>query len=209
MAKTKKDVIYENIENIEKWANLGISQKKIADLLDMGYTTFRDLKKEIPALSALLEKCAEKKKEQKAITVQEVTDTLIKRCKGYNAEVKKVVKLKNPMLDKEGNVVVVAGKVVMVEELKDVTEEQHVPGDINAIKFYLMNEAQDEWNNDPARLELEKKRVANDTKRTKLAEAAASGQDGGKTIEDILDEMEGAAESTAANQLEEGGDYDT
>ena len=204
VAKTKKDVLYENIENIEKWASLGISQKKIASLLGMGYTTFRDLKKEIPALSALLDKRAENKNEQDAITTLEVVETLEKRCKGYNVEVKKVVKLKNPMVDKDGNVVVVAGKVVMVEELKEVTEEQHVPGDINGIKFYLANVATDEWNNDPARLELDKKRVANDTKRTKIAEAAAKGQgNGGKTVEDILEEMEAAE----VNQSEEGAEY--
>ena len=41
------------------------------------------------------------------------------------------------------------------------------------------------------RLELEKKRVANDTKRTKLAEQAASGGGvSGKTIEEILEEAE-------------------
>ena len=40
-------------------------------------------------------------------------------------------------------------------------------------------------------MDLEKKRVANDTKRTKLAEQAASGGGvSGKTIEEILEEAE-------------------
>ena len=208
MAKKKKDVLYENIESIEKWANMGFSQKKIAELLGMGYTTFRDLKKEIPALSALLEKRDENKKERDAVTTLEVIETLEKRCKGYNVEVKKVVKLKNPMLDKDGKPVIVAGKVVMIEELKEVTEEQHVPGDINGIKYYLANVATDEWNNDPARLKLEKQRVANDTKRTKLAEAAANGQGGGKTIEDILDEMEEAEEMPCTAEIDDGDEVD-
>ena len=58
------------------------------------------------------------------------------------------------------------------------------------IKFYLQNKAKDKWKENPDRLELEKKRVANDTKRTKLAEQAASGGVSGKTIEEILEEAE-------------------
>ena len=72
-----------------------------------------------------------------------------------------------------------------------VTEQQHIPADVGAIKFYLLNKAKDKWKENPDRLELEKKRVANDTKRTKLAEQAASGTaQGGRSIEEILEEVE-------------------
>lgn len=210
MAKTNKEKIYENLQTIEEWAFLGISQKEMAELLGMGYTTFRDLKKEIPALSAVLKKPADEKKKEKEKKIAEVEKTLYQRCIGYNADVTKHYKLKNPMLDENGNVITVAGKIVMIEELKEVKEEQHIPADIGAIKFLLMNLAKEQWKSDPERLALEKKRVANDTKRTKIAEENANGQNTtGKTIEDFLDEMEEAAESTAANQLSEeesGGD---
>ena len=60
----------------------------------------------------------------------------------------------------------------------------------NASRFLKMNLTIDKCQL-PDKLELEKKRVANDTKRTKLAEQAASGGGvSGKTIEEILEEAE-------------------
>lgn len=208
MAKNNEEKIYENLKTIEEWAFLGISQKDMAELLGMGYTTFRDLKKKIPALSALLKKSADEKKKQKKKQVEEVEKTLLQRCLGYNADVNKHYKLKKPLRNEDGEIVSIGGKVVTEEVLEEVTETQHIPADVGAIKFFLMNNAKENWKSDPDRLELEKKRVANDTKRTKIAEAAASGQNtAGKTIEDILEEAESAAGCTDASPLkEEGGD---
>lgn len=114
------------------------------------------------------------------------------RCLGYNADIKKHMKVKKPMQGANGEVLTDAnGKVITEEVLEEVTEQQHVPADVGAIKFYLLNKAKDKWKENPDRLELEKKRVANDTKRTKLAEQAASGGGvSGKTIEEILEEAE-------------------
>ncbi len=217
MAGKNEEKIYESLKTIEEWAFLGIPEKEMAELLGMGYTTFRDLKKKIPALSAVLKKSADEKKKLKKKQVEEVEKTLLQRCLGYNATVKKAQKLKKPLRDEEGKIISVAGKPVVEEVIEEVTEEQHVPADVGAIKFFLLNQAKENWKNDPDRLELEKKRVANDTKRTKIAEAAANGTGPeGKTIEEILEEAEraadwqetGAAESTAANPcrlMEEGG----
>lgn len=217
MASKNEEKIYENLKTIEEWAFLGVPEKDMAELLGMGYTTFRDLKKKIPALSAVLKKSADEKKKQKKKQVEEVEKTLLQRCLGYDADVKKHYKLKKPLRNEDGEIVSIGGKVVVEEVLEEVTETQHVPADITAIKFLLLNQAKENWKNDPDRLELEKKRVANDTKRTKIAEAAANGQNTeGKTIEDILEEAEqaadwqetGAAERTDAGPcilMEEGG----
>ena len=64
MAKTNEEKIYENMKSLEEWAFAGISQKEMARLLDMSYSHFRELKTKIPALSALLEKRDENKKER-------------------------------------------------------------------------------------------------------------------------------------------------
>lgn len=217
MASKNEEKVYDNLKTIEEWAFMGVPEKDMAELLGMGYTTFRDLKKKIPALSAVLKKSADEKKKQKKKQVAEVEKTLLQRCLGYDADVKKHYKLKKPLRNEDGEIVSIGGKVVVEEVLEEVTETQHVPADITAIKFLLLNQAKENWKNDPDRLELEKKRVANDTKRTKIAEAAANGQNTeGKTIEDILEEAEqaadwqetGAAERTDANPcslMEEGG----
>ena len=207
MAKTNEEKIYENMKSLEEWAFAGISQKEMARLLDMSYSHFRELKSKIPALSALLKKSADFLKAEKAKQVENVEKTLYERCMGYSADVKKHYKLKKPMKNEDGTLVFdESGKVITEEVLEEVTETQHVPADVSAIKFFLMNKARKDWQNDPERLAIEKKRLANDTKRTELAANSQSGGAEGKSIEDILDEAEArAAESTAANHLEGDG----
>ena len=180
------------MESLEEWAFAGLSQKEMAEMLGMAYSTFRDLRKKIPALSALLKNSADFLKAEQKKEVEKVEVSLLNRCLGYNADIKKHMKVKKPMLGTGGEVLTDAnGKVITEEVLEEVTEQQHVPADVGAIKFYLLNKAKDKWKENPDRLELEKKRVANDTKRTKLAEQAASGGSvSGKTIEEILEEAE-------------------
>ena len=69
VASSNEKKIYENMKSLEEWAFAGLSQKEMAEMLGMAYSTFRDLKKKIPALSALLKKnadfLAEEKKKEK------------------------------------------------------------------------------------------------------------------------------------------------
>ena len=206
MAKSNEEKIYENMKSLEEWALAGISQKEMAKMLEMSYSHFRDLKKKIPALSALLKKSAEILKAEKAKQVENVEKTLYERCMGYNADVKKHYKLKKPMKNEDGTLVFdESGKVITEEVLEEVTETQHIPADVSAIKFFLMNKARKDWQNDPERLAIEKKRLANDTKRTELAANSQNGAGEGKGIEEILEEAEKAAGCTDAAPLEEGG----
>ena len=192
VASSNEKKIYENMKSLEEWAFAGLSQKEMAEMLGMAYSTFRDLRKKIPALSALLKKSADFLKAEQKKEVESVEVSLLNRCLGYNADIKKHMKLKKPMQGADGKVLTDgSGKVITEEVLEEVTEQQHIPADVGAIKFYLLNKAKDKWKENPDRLELEKKRVANDTKRTKLAEQAASGGGvSGKTIEEILEEAE-------------------
>lgn len=205
MAKTNEEKIYENMESLEEWAFAGISQKEMAAMLGMAYSTFRDLKKKIPALSALLEKSADFLKEKKQKEIEGVEKSLLERCHGYNAPVKKHMKVKKPVYGLDGKVLTDDnGKVIAEEVLEEVTETQHIPADVTAIKFYLMNKARKDWQNDPERLAIEKKRLANDTKRTELAANSQNGAGEGKGIEEILEDAERAAQSSDAVPLEEG-----
>ena len=192
VASRNEDKIYENMRSLEEWAFAGLSQKEMAEMLGMAYSTFRKLRGEIPALSALLKKSADFLKAEQKKEIEKVEVSLLNRCLGYNADIRKHMKVKKPMLGADGKVLTDAnGKVITEEVLEEVTEQQHIPADVGAIKFYLLNKAKDKWKENPDRLELEKKRVANDTKRTKLAEQAASGGGvSGKTIEELLEEAE-------------------
>lgn len=203
MAKTNEEKIYENMKSLEEWAFAGISQKEMARLLDMSYSHFRELKTKIPALSALLKKSADYLKAEKAKQVENVERSLYERCMGYEATVIKHQKLKKPMKNEDGTLVFdESGKVITEEVLQEVQETQHVPADVSAIKFFLMNKARKDWQNDPERLAIEKKRLQNDTKRTELAANNASGGGEGKGIEEILDDAEKAAQSSDANTEE-------
>lgn len=191
MAGKNEEKIKNSMESLKEWASLGISQKDMAAMLDMSYSSFRELKRKIPALSALLEKKPKEEIVEKARMVSEVETSLYKRCMGYDAEVTKHYKVKviarsaegAPLFSKEG-------KPITEEQLVEVKEKTHVPADVGAMKFYLLNKARKDWKNDPDRLEIEKKRLANDTKRTKIAENAANGQAEGATVEDYLENAE-------------------
>ena len=191
MAGRNEEKIYNNMKSLEEWAFAGIPQKEMAEMLDMSYSAFRELKSKIPALSALLKKSADFLKSEEKKQVAEVEKTLFQRCLGYDALVTKHYKVKviarsaegAPLFSKEG-------KPITEEQLVEGTEKTHVPADVPAMKFYLLNKARKDWKNDPDRLEIEKKRLANDTKRTKIAENAASGQAEGATVEDFLDAAE-------------------
>ena len=201
VAKNNEEKIYENMKSLEEWAIAGISQKEMADMLDMAYSTFRELKKKIPALSALLKKCAEIRKAEKQKELEGVERSLLDRCHGYNATIKKHMKVKKPVYGPGGRVLMDDnGKVITEEVLEEVVDEQHVPADVGAIKFYLLNKGRKDWKNDPEKLAIEKKRLENDTKRTKLAENSAGVGKEGKSIEDILAE---AAASVADGDSDE------
>ena len=193
MASKSEEILLENLESLKEWASLGISQKEMAAMLGMSFSTFRKARDRNSALSALFRKSADEKKAGKDKQVEKVEMSLFQRCTGYNAKVKKVIKVKKNVLDEEGEPVVIGGKPLTEEVLEEVVEEQHVAADIGAIKFFLMNRARKDWKSDPERLDNERQRVRNDSKRTKLAEQNANGQTGGKSVEDFLDAAEAAA----------------
>lgn len=198
VAKNNEEKIYENLKSLEEWAIAGISQKEMAEMLEMAYSTFRELKKKIPALSALLKKSADFLKAEKQKEIEGVERSLLERCHGYNAPVKKHYKVKKPVIGPGGKVLMDDnGKVITEEVLEEVTDEQHIAADVTAIKFYLMNKARKDWQNDPERLAIEKKRLKNDTKRTEMATNTAAKEE--KSIEDILAEAAAAAEEGGNN----------
>ena len=194
---TTEEKILSNAKSVEEWILGGLPEKEVAAALGIGYSTFRKAKKENNLIRDLVNGASQRyKKEQEKIQsekIAQVRGSLFQRCLGYDVDMPKHYKVKREARDADGELLLDAGgKPIMEDVLEHVMYNQHVPADVTAIKFFLMNQDSKEWQSDPERLKLDRKRVANDTKRTKLAESAAgSGETAGKSLEDILAEAEG------------------
>lgn len=194
---TTEEKILSNAKSVEEWILGGLPEREVAAALGIGYSTFRKAKRENNLIRDLVNGASQRyKTEQEKILsekIAQVRGSLFQRCLGYDVDMPKHYKVKRVVRDADGEVLLDAGgKPIMEDALEQVMEKQHVPADVTAIKFFLMNQDSKEWQSDPERLKLDRKRVANDTKRTKLAEAAAgSGETAGKSLEDILAEAEG------------------
>ena len=194
---TTEEKILSNAKSVEEGILGGLPEREVAAALCIGYSTFRKAQRENNLIRNLVNGASQRyKKEQEKIQsekIAQVRGSLFQRCLGYDVDMPKHYKVKRVARDADGEVLLDAsGKPIMEDALEQVMEKQHVPADVTAIKFFLMNQDSKEWQSDPERLKLDRKRVANDTKRTKLAEAAAgSGETAGKSLEDILAEAEG------------------
>lgn len=189
---TTEEKILSNAKSVEEWILGGLPEREVAAALGIGYSTFRKAKRENNLIRDFVNGASQRyKKEQEKIQSEKIAQ--VRGCLGYDVDMPKHYKVKRVARNADGEVLLDAGgKPIMEDALEQVMEKQHIPADVTAIKFFLMNQDSKEWQSDPERLKLDRKRVANDTKRTKLAEAAAgSGETAGKSLEDILAEAEG------------------
>lgn len=152
MSLSNEEKIMNNLKTIEEWAIQGMSQKEMAELLGMGYSTFRKIKQQNVALLALLKKCANDRKKIEEEQVKSVEESLFKRATGYNYKKKVPIKVKKECFNEEG-------KKYTEEYVVETEVEEHVPADIQAAKFFLLNKAKKEWNNDPNKLEIDKENL--------------------------------------------------
>ena len=72
----------------------------------------------------------------------EVEKTLFRRATGYTVPVKKAMKVKTVQYDET-----TGRRISETEEIVEAIEEQHVPADVGAIRFYLTNRAPERWKN--------------------------------------------------------------
>ena len=152
LSLSNEEMIMNNLKTIEEWALQGMSQKDMAELLGMGYSTFRKVKSENVALLALLKNCANKKKQIEEEQVKQVEESLFKRAIGYNYTETVPVKVKKEYFAEDGS-------KYTNEEVEVVKVTKHSPADINAAKFFLLNKAKKVWSNDPNKLEIDKENL--------------------------------------------------
>ena len=72
---------------------------------------------------------------------ESVEKTLLERALGYTVPVKRAIKLRHVKYSDAGR------RIAEDEEIVIVEEEQHVPADVGAIRFFLTNRASGRWQN--------------------------------------------------------------
>ena len=149
LSLSNEEKVMNNLKTIEEWALQGMSQKEMAELLGMGYSTFRKIKQQNVALLALLKKCANDRKKIEEEQVKSVEESLYKRATGYDVKEVVPVKVKKEYFNDDG-------KKYTQEEVVEVEQTKHIPADIQAAKFFLVNKAKKVWQDNPHKVENDK-----------------------------------------------------
>ena len=140
MASRKKGIKYWSSEKgcaeIREWASDGLSAKEIAANMGISRSTLYEWIEKNSDISDSFT-CGRTRANEV------VENSLFKKCCGYNATVKKTIKLKKAEYNDEGKL------VAAWEEPVEVEEEVHVPIDTAALKFFLTNRMPDKWKNTP------------------------------------------------------------
>lgn len=146
MADSAEERVMQNLKTIEEWALQGMSQKEMAELLGIGESTFRKIKKQNVALLAILKQCANTRKKIMEEQVKSVEVSLFQRAKGYDRIEKVPIKVKEEYYNKDG-------KKCSIERVEIVEKVIHIPADVQAAKFVLTNKAKKEWLENPHKVE--------------------------------------------------------
>lgn len=124
---------HDNLILIGQWARRGLTQEQIADNIGVSKNTICTWKKKYPQIAQALKK----NKEQADAHVE---NELFERCHGKKVTVKRAFKVKRVEYDEQ-----TGRKVREYEEIETADEEQYVPGDVGAMKYYLDNRCRKRW----------------------------------------------------------------
>lgn len=134
MAKIDKWISREGLAQVEAWA-AACTDQELAGKLGVTRSTLALWKKTNSDISDAITRgrtdvhaCAQ------------VEETLLQRALGYDAIVKKAIKVKHVKYDN-------GRRVSEDEEVQLVEETQHIPADVSAIRFFLTNRAPGRWQN--------------------------------------------------------------
>jgi hypothetical protein len=116
--------IGERLPEVQLWYSEGADDKIVAKKLNIGLTTFYKIKKQYPKFSEVLQK-------GKDIPDEQAVSALFKRVVGYDYE-EVITEYKVG----ENGVVVPS----LIRKIK-----KHVPGDVNAQRFWTMNRRPNDW----------------------------------------------------------------
>lgn len=127
--------VLPRLEFVKAAARMGNSEEEISKQLGVSYSTFREYKKKHPELQAALSEGADDANGA-------VVNALHRRALGYTVKVRKVFKIKKPVIED--------GRKIAEEEVLETGEEDvHVPADTKAIIFWLTNRIPELWKSSP------------------------------------------------------------
>jgi len=135
MAKIDRWITKEGLQQVEAWAAACTDQELAAKLgitrstLALWKKTNSDISDAVSRGRADVHAC------------EEVEKTLLERALGYSATVHKGMKVRHVKYNEQGR------RIAEDEEIVLVAEEQYIPADVNAIKFFLTNRAPERWQN--------------------------------------------------------------
>ena len=125
----------ENLDKLQAWAAKGLAMREIAEMMGISRSTLYEwINKSQDISDSCARGCAE--------ADENVEGALFKKCMGYNAIIKKPMKVRRIRYEN-------GRKVEECEEIVEVSEEVHVPADSNAQKFWLINRQPDRWQTQP------------------------------------------------------------
>lgn len=126
----------EGLTLLEGWARSGLTDEQLAAKMGCSCSTLYEWKKNHSEISEALKK-------GKEVVDIEVENALLKKAKGYNAEVRKTFKVKDVYYDENG-------RRCETERLEVGIDEVHVAADTPAQIFWLKNRRPDKWRDKPA-----------------------------------------------------------
>lgn len=135
MPKIDRWLSREGLQQVEEWA-AACTDQELAGKLGVTRSTLALWKKTNPDISDAVQRGRTDVR-----ACEDVEKTLLERALGYKATVKKPMKVRHVKYNDEGR------RISEDEEIVLVDEEQHVPADVGAIRFFLTNRAPRRWQN--------------------------------------------------------------
>lgn len=135
MAKIDRWIDKAGLQQVEAWA-AECTDKELSDRMGITRSTLALWKKKNSDISDAITRgradvhaCAD------------VESTLLKRALGYTEKIRKPMKIRSVTYGPDGR------RTSEKEEIVTVEEEQHIPADVGAIRFFLTNRAPERWQN--------------------------------------------------------------
>ena len=135
MAKIDRWLSKEGLQQVESWA-AACTDQELAGKLGVTRSTLALWKKTNSDISDAISRGR-----ADVHACENVEKTLLDRALGYTVPVKKAMKVRHVKYNDEGRRVAEDEEIVLAEE------EQHIPADVGAIRFFLTNRAPGRWQN--------------------------------------------------------------
>jgi len=125
----------DNLLRLSAWARDGLTDKDIADNMDINVSTLYEWRKKYPEINEALSK-------SKDVADIKVVNALFKKCEGFKTTIRRAFKIKD-VIYKDGK------RIKETERIEYAEEEIYIPPDTAAIKFWLINRKSESWKSDP------------------------------------------------------------